>query len=253
MFSVERQEKIVQIVSEKGKADTAQLAQQFGVSKVTIRRDIDILDEKGLVIKTFGGAVAVNNALLSYEIPFSAKSEIRTKEKRAIGTSAAALIEDGDIIILDSGSTTLEVAKAITAQNVTVLTNDIKIAMELAHKKNVTVIVSGGKLTGEVYSLAGSQAIDFFKRSHVNKLFLGCDAIDVTFGISNRTLEEVAVKTSMISSADEVIVVTDSSKLNKIMFQFVCNLNEINKIVIDEISDSMSGILESLGVEVIIA
>lgn len=253
MFSVERQEQIVQFVNANGKANTAQLAQTFGVSSVTIRRDIDTLAEKGLLVKTFGGAVSANNTLLAYEIPFSAKSEIHTKEKKAIGASAAALIEDGDIVILDSGSTTLEVAKAISAQNVTVLTNDIKIAMELAHKKNVTVIVSGGKLTGEVYSLAGSQAIDFFKKSHVNKLFLGCDAIDAAFGISNRTLEEVAVKTAMISSADQVIAVTDSSKLNKIMFQFVCNLNDIHKIVIDEINDNMAAILDSLGVEVILA
>ena len=253
MFLVERQERIVQYINNHQKANTDQLAKEFDVSEVTIRRDIDALANKGLLVKTHGGAVSISNSLLSYEIPHSMKSEINAAAKKKIGAAGAGFIKDGDIIILDAGSTTLEVAKAITAKNVTVLTNDIQIALELSHKKDITVIVSGGKLLGSVYSLSGNQTIEFFSKTHVNRTILGCDALDASFGVSNRTMEESSVKAAMIAAADEVIMVTDSSKFNKKVFQYVCSLKDIDKIITNQLDDITAAALSSNNVEIILA
>lgn len=253
MFPLERQEKLLQYINKKKKANVQELSRMFKVSAVTIRRDLDELASKGLVVKTHGGVLsAMNN--LSMEIPSAVKFDANSEAKRSIGAAAAAMIDDGDIIILDAGSTTLEVLRHMQRQNVTVLTNDIKIAMETAHKPNVRLLVSGGEmLDGSVYTLVGSQTAEFFRRVHVNKTFLGCDAIDIGFGVSNRTMEEVEVKRAMIAAADEVIMVTDSSKLNKKVFCFLCEVSAIQKLVINEIDDVFRQELEKRGVEVIVS
>jgi DeoR family fructose operon transcriptional repressor len=250
MFQIERQEKILWYINEAKKANTEQLAREFNVSKVTIRRDIDILAQKGLLFKAHGGAVSSSSAFL-HEIPYSDKAVVNSAAKKAIGLTASKMIEDGDIIILDSGSTTLEIAKNIKKNDITVLTNDIKIAMELANKPNIHVMVSGGNLTNSVYTLTGNISIDFFKKTHVNKTFLGCDAVDVEFGISNRTYEEIDIKLAMIKAADEVIMVTDNSKLNKKVFAYLCDISVINKLIINEIDEQNSKVFTEKGVELI--
>jgi DeoR family fructose operon transcriptional repressor len=250
MFQIERQEKILRFINESKKANTDELANAFSVSKVTIRRDIDLLASKGLLLKTHGGAVSVRGSFVR-EIPFSAKAEINSSAKKAIGIAAAQLIENGEIIILDSGSTTLEIAKHIHNTDVTVLTNDIKIAMELAAKPDVHVMVSGGNLDGTVFSLIGSNSINFFKDIHVNKTFLGCDAVDLKFGISDRSFESCDVKRAMMQAADEVIMVTDSSKLNKRVFTHICDISAINKLIIDEIDEQNKKAYIEKGIKVI--
>ncbi|WP_276352149.1 DeoR/GlpR family DNA-binding transcription regulator [Cohnella caldifontis] len=253
MFQLERQEKLLQYINKKKKANVQELSRMFDVSKVTIRRDLDELAGKGLVVKTHGGVLSTANNL-SFEIPSSSKFEANSAAKKKIGAAAAAAIDDGDIIVLDAGSTTLEIAKHLKSKDVTILTNDIKIAMETAHKNGVKLVVSGGEILNEsVYTLVGGQAAEFFKKVHVNKTFLGCDAIDLQFGISNRTMQEVEVKRAMIDAADEVIVVTDGSKLNKKVFCFLCEISVIDKLVIDEIEDAYKLELEKHGVEVIVA
>ena len=175
----------------------------------------------------------------------SAEKSVRSFEK------AKSLINDGDIIILDSGSTTLEIAKNITQKNITVVTDDIKIAMELSGKPNVTAIVCGGTLSDPVYTLTGNVAVDFFSRLHVNKTFLGCDAVDLDFGISNRTYSEVDIKTAMIKAADEIIMVTDNSKLDRKVFCYLCDISAINKLIINQIDErNRRGFIEK-GVEII--
>ncbi len=252
MFQIERQDKLLQYINKKKKATIDQLADELGVSKVTVRRDISAISEKGLIIKTHGGVMALDSSL-SHEIPFANKSVINIEEKKRIGRLAASLIEDKDIIILDSGSTTLEVAKSVEAKEVTALTHDINIATESIHKNNINLIVSGGVLDKSVYTLTGNQTVDFYRKVHVNKTFLGCDAIDFEFGISNRTMEEVGIKRAIMDSADEIIVVTDSSKFSRRVFFFLCDVSSINKLVIDKIKEIDKNRLEDRGVEVLIA
>lgn len=252
MFQIERQERILEYINANTKANTNELAEYFSVSKVTIRRDIEALDAQGLIVKTHGGAISVAKNL-HHEIPYAFKAERNQDSKKRIGVVAARYIEEGDIIILDSGSTTLEIAKNIVQKNVTVVTDDIKIAMELSDKDNVTVIVSGGTLNDSVYTLTGNNAIEFFSRLHVNKTFLGCDAVDLEFGISNRTYEEVDIKAAMIRAADEVIMVTDSSKLGRKVFCQLCDLSAIDKVIIDKIDDRNRKGFTEKGVEIIVA
>lgn len=250
MFQIERQEQILEYINQTQKANTNELADKFNVSKATIRRDIDELATRGQLIKTHGGAIAVTKSLHA-EIPYAYKAERNQSAKKNIGITAANYIEDGDIIILDSGSTTLEIAKNITQKNVTVVTDDIKIAMELAGKTNITVIVCGGTLSDPVYTLTGNSAVEFISRLHVNKTFLGCDAADLEFGISDRTYAEVDIKTAMIQAADEVIMVTDNSKLDKKMFCYLCDISTLDKLIINTIDERNRKGFTEKGVEII--
>lgn len=250
MFQIERQEQILNYINQAQKANTNELAQKFNVSKVTIRRDIDMLAAEGLIVKTHGGAVAVTKSLL-HEIPYAFKAEHNLNAKKSIGIAAAKCIEDGDIIILDSGSTTLEIAKNIVQKNITVVTDDIKIAMQLSCKDNISVIVCGGTLSNPVYTLTGNMTVNFFSKLHVNKTFLGCDAVDLEFGISNRTYEEVDIKSAMMKAADEIIMVTDDSKLDKKVFCSLCDISAIDKLIINRIDErNRRGFMEK-GVEII--
>lgn len=252
MFQIERQLKIVEYVNKKKKANVSELGKYFKVSNVTVRKDLEELSQKGLIMKTRGGAVSVYNSF-SEEIPFNKKYLMNTNEKKRIGAKSAELVDDGDVIILDAGSTTLEVAKQILTKKVTVITNDLKIALELCRSGTITLIVAGGIADKSVYTMTGSETEAFLSRIHVNKTFLGADAIDIAYGITNRTLPEVAIKKAMIKAADEVIVVTDHTKTDKKVFAFLCTMNEIDTLITDSIDDSAKKQLEEIGVRVIIA
>jgi DeoR/GlpR family transcriptional regulator of sugar metabolism len=252
MFQIERQERILQYINEKGKANIKELSDAFNVSKITIRRDLDELAQRNLIIKTHGGVMSLENNFL-YEIPYESKSGVNMEAKSKIGKAAAQLIEPNDVIILDAGSTTLQMVKNINKNNVTIITNDIKIAMEVAHKSGLKLIVGGGIREESVYTLIGPTTEEFFLNVHVNKTFLGCDAISLEYGITNRTMQEVPIKRAMMKAAEEVIAVADHSKLDKKVFSFLCQIKEINKLVIDKVEEDFKKSLNDIGVEVIVA
>jgi len=252
MFQEERVKKILDFISLETRASVSQLSKKFDVSKVTIRRDLEILSDEGLILKTHGGAILMQEKL-SFDIPYKAKSLMNISEKQKIGREAANLINDNDIIILDAGSTTLEIAKRITQKNITVITNDINIAIEIANNPTIELIVTGGSQIKGVYTLVGDEAVEMFKKVHVNKTFLGCDALDLAFGISNRHLFECKVKLAMIDAALEVVMVCDKSKFDKKVSFHLCSLSRINKIITDNISDKCLNALYENKIEVIIA
>jgi DeoR/GlpR family transcriptional regulator of sugar metabolism len=251
MYQIERIEKILEYINAHKKAKIDELSEIFNTSKVTIRNDINELAQKGLVVKTHGGVLSIQNRF-SLEIPSTRKFELNIEAKRKIGALATSLINDDDIVILDAGSTTLEVAKHIKKNNVTVITNDIKIGMEVANQSKNKLIMPGGTLEPSVYTLLGDDTANFFSKVHVNKLFLGCDAMDLELGITNRTFHEVSVKQAMMRAAEEVIVVTDSTKLHQKVFAHVCSLFDIDKIIIDMMDDQTRQALQQGGVKVII-
>ncbi len=252
MFRIERQQKILSYIDEKQTAKTQELAKAFSTSLVTIRNDINDLAARGLIIKTHGGAMCRQRSS-NTEIPFAIRFQENLSSKQAIASIAAEKIYDGDVILLDAGSTTLEIANRIKAKNVTVITNDLKIATTLADIGTYNVIVAGGTLLQNVYTLVGTETIEFFRNIKVRKLFLGCDAIDFNWGITNRTFEESHVKNAMISAAQEVIAVADCSKFNKQVFSKVCGMDAIDVLITDEISAQDKERLENLGVSVISA
>ena len=253
MFAIERHEKLLDYINQKKKASVKELSNCFNVSRVTIRRDLEELSQRGLVIKTHGGVLSINNNFSS-EIPYERKFSLNMEAKKKIGHTAALMVEENDVVILDAGSTTLEIAAHLRPlKNITVITNDLKIAMTLAHKPGITLIVTGGMQEKSVYTLTGSAAEEFFSKVRVNKTFLGADAISLDYGITNRTIQEIPVKKAMMKSAEEIILVADHSKLNKKVFAFLCELKDINKIVIDKIDCEAKKALMEIGIQVMVA
>ena len=251
MFPVERQEKILAYINEHKTVTTTELAAVFGMTSVTIRSDINALAELGLVLKTHGGAVTTEQRL-NLEVPIRQKMQLQVREKQRIGAAAAAMIAPGDMVILDSGSTTLAIAKRITAREVTVITNDVFIAKTLIDNGIVRVHVTGGRASENVYSLSGRITEDYLSGIQVNKLFLGCDAIDFDWGISNRTEEEVATKQAMIAASKTVIAVADSSKFGKRVFERVCKMDALDILITDKLTESEAETLNAIGIETII-
>lgn len=248
MFQLERKERILKYINEHKTVTTKQLCDEFGMTPVTIRSDINSLAQSGLVVKIHGGAMSAEHRL-NIEIPISQKIQQNVEKKRKIAQCAAALINHGDMIILDSGSTTLEIARMITADAVTVITNDVLIAKVLIDQGNVTVYMTGGRNLSSVYALHGSETEEYLKKIRVNKLFLGCDAVDFDWGVSNRTLEEVATKRAMMNASEEIIAVADSSKIGKKVFARLCGMDEIDRLITDELTTEQREKLLSLGVK----
>ena len=250
MFQIERHEKILSYINKKKKVSTRELSEAFGMSVVTIRADINALADRGLIVKSHGGALSLQS-LMSFEIPSAKKFQQNVESKQKIAALAVDLIHDDDVIILDAGSTTLEIAKRIHSKPVTVITNDLKVSVTLADKLNVHLLVTGGQLIPSVYTLAGANTIEYFSRIKVNRLFMGCDALDFKWGISNRTMEEIAVKQAMMRASNEIIVVSDHSKFDQQVFAHLCDLNEFHTLVTDQIPSDKREILENLGISVI--
>jgi len=250
MYLEERRNRIVEYINQKGKVTTKQLGEVFQASTVTIRNDINKLDEHGLIVKVHGGALACSS-FTNYEIPASSKYQKNLKIKQKMGIIGASFIKDNDIVFFDSGSSILEVAKALTGRNITAITNDLKTAMFLSENKNVHLIVVGGKKVPNLFTLVGTQTLKELEMYHADKVFLGCDAFDFEIGVTNRTLDEIDLKRAMIKCSKEVIAVADFSKHDKTVFASVCGVNEIDYLIADSISDENYIKANSLGLQVI--
>ena len=251
MFQLERQAKMLEYINDKGRVRIRDLSRLYNISTVTARADMNELAQKGLIVKTHGGVMSIKDRL-SMEIPFSNKMMQNLDQKREVAKLALDLIKDGDIIILDSGSTTLELAKRIKNRSLRVITNDIKIGETLASSSGITVNMPGGSIEPGLFTLLGDETAAYFNNIRANKLFLGVDAMDLEWGISNRTMQEVAIKRAMISASMEVIAITDSSKMNHQVFAHVCDLSMIDVLIIDYLSLRNQASLEKAGIKVIL-
>lgn len=251
-FLEERRDQIIKIVEERGRISTKELSELMEISVVTIRNDINELADRGLIVKTHGGAVSFSK-VSNYEPSSAVKSLNKVKEKMRIAEKARDLIQPGDVIILDSGSTTFEIAKLLqNRSDITVVTNDIQIADFLSCNSSVEIVVSGGRKAKDVFTLSGPMTIKFFENLHCDKLFLGCDGIDWEIGITNRILDEAGVKKAMIDATEMVIAVADSSKLGKKFFAKVCPISKLNRLIIDEIDDIDKAEALSKGLDLIL-
>ena len=197
------------------------------------------LEGKNLLVRARGGAMSLTQ-LVSFDQHLTEKHKLNMSEKAHIGKAAAKLIIDTDTVIIDSGTTTLEVVKNLspTLSNVTIITNALNIANQLISCQNVNLIVPGGVLRKNSLSLVGPLAEKNFKNFFVDKVFLGVDGFDTLNGISTPNLDEAYLNQIMIEVAREVIVVTDSSKFLRKSLAFICKLDRINTVITD------SGILE---------
>lgn len=253
MLADERRTKILKKLNENRYVQVSDLAEEFDVTTVTIRRDLDEMEEDGLLIRKRGDAIRVNPGV-TMEMPYDIKSLEQVDEKERIARQALDLIGDGDTFILDAGSTTYALALLLnTKVQITVVTNDLKIAVKLAENPKINLICTGGTARTSVYSLQGSVAETFIKNIKVDKTFLGADAIHLDGVISNVNIEEIAIKKAMIKAADQTILLADSSKFGKSGFYKVCDLDNLGVIITDDgISDEVREMVNARDIKVII-
>ena len=252
--TVSRRIKILESLKANGQVSVNELSESLGVTGVTIRNDLTQLEKKRVLIKARGGAIKIEQNYVEHDYPLSDKQKKNLSEKKEIGRKAAELIEENNTIILDSGSTTCELAKNLKRfNNLSVITNALNIATILADFNNINVIVPGGILKKNSLSLVGILAERGFKDYFCDKLFLGVDGFDLDFGISTPDPEEAYLNQVMINISKEVIVVTDSSKFRRRGFAFIAPVSKITTVVTDKgILQEHKNKLEKLGVKVIV-
>lgn len=253
MFANQRREKILELIREDGSAKVIKLSKIFKVSEVTIRQDLEKLELEGFILREHGGAFLKN-------VEDSVKSitllnQENLEKKQLIGKKASELIETGDTIILDSGSTTTEIAKnLIGRKGLTVITNALNIALILGAEPGIELIVTGGEFKPPTLSLTGQKAADFFEDIHVDKLFLATAGISLRSGLTYPSLSDIVVKKAMIDAADTTYLVADSTKIDKNAFASLGALSLIDYIITDaSIDQTKAEILRNHKIEFIIA
>ncbi len=253
--TVSRRMLILSELEKHGQVSVNDLSESLGVSSVTIRNDLEQLEKKNMLLRARGGAMKISQNHVGLDYPLSDKQKKHLTEKKEIGKKAVELIEDGNTIILDSGSTTFEVAKNLGKfEELTVITNAINVANLLAEYKNINVIVPGGTLRKNSMSLVGILAEKGFQNYFCDQLFLGVDGFDTNYGISTPNIEEAHLNQIMIGMSKKVIVVADSSKFNHRGFAFIAPVTKIHTLITDKgIPGDERAKLEALGIEVIVA
>jgi DeoR/GlpR family transcriptional regulator of sugar metabolism len=253
MLTRDRQQAILELLDENGSIQVTDLVSRFAVSEMTVRRDLDALEHKGLLRRVHGGAVSDHGR--SYEPPFLTRSLDYIEQKKRIGVAAASLVKNGESLALDVGTTTLEVARNLVGKkNLTIITPCFQIAALLSENPAIRLILTGGILRPGEHSLVGHLAERAFQEFYVDKLFLGAAGIDFQAGLTEYNLEDTLVKKAMLGSAKEIILVADSSKFNRVAFTAIAPLSIVNRLVTDcGLDPETRTRLENENLEVILA
>ena len=232
MLAIERRREILARLAANGKVIVTELARDFGVTEETIRRDLEKLDNEGLASKTYGGAVSKHSPTL--DLPYNVRESVNVEAKQRIADKICSLISDGERIMLDSSSTALYVVKKIKEiKNLTIITNSVKILLELADKQDWTVLSTGGILKKGALSLTGSSAEKMISSYHVDTAICSCKGIDVSLGITDSNESDCLIKQAMINAAERKILALDSEKFDKKSFVKVCSTDDLDVIVTD--------------------
>ncbi|WP_248929601.1 DeoR/GlpR family DNA-binding transcription regulator [Paenibacillus hamazuiensis] len=253
LFEEERQQKIADYVQSKERASVQELAQLFGVSESTVRRDLKILEEANQLRRTHGGAVALLSD--NSEPSFVEKEDRYRAQKEAIAKEAAALIQEGDTLVLDSGTTTYYLAKQLKAfKQLTVVTNSVMVAQELAAQKGIDLVLTGGTLRHETLAMVGPLTEKALESVFVDKAFVAINGIDPAIGLTTPNMLEASAKKCIYRCAKQVILLADHSKFGRVSFAKVADLSDIDHCITDDgISDSALKVLEEAGIEVSVA
>lgn len=230
MHQAERLGIILEELSSSGSVAVVDLCERLGVSAATVRRDLEQLEAQRLLTRTHGGAVA---QMVSYELPLRYKSARRQEEKRRIGIEAARRVHDGSVIGLTGGTTTTEVARAIADRRVTVVTNALNIASELAIRPNIKLVVSGGVARSESYELVGPIADEMLTGLHLDLAFIGADGLTAAAGLTTHHEIEAHTDRALVQRAAKVVVVADGSKLGRVAFARICGIDEVHELITD--------------------
>jgi DeoR/GlpR family transcriptional regulator of sugar metabolism len=208
----QRRESILEVVAEVGFASVEQLSSRLSVSQMTVRRDLQRLEDEGLLRRTHGGATVTQRA---GERGFAERASDALSEKRAIGRAAGALVEDGQTIILDSGTTALEVARQLTGKrSLTVITNSLRVLEALSHSNHIQVLGTGGILKHQELAMVGPLAEKSLQERRVDAAFISASGVSIADGATDYEDYEVAVKRAMLAAARRAYLIVDSTKVD---------------------------------------
>lgn len=249
----DRRNKIVQMVTSDRMVKVSELIKTFDVSIETIRRDLEYLEDKGYLRRVYGGAVA--KSMYGLEPSYSSREIKNYPEKVAIGQKTVELVDDGDTIAIDIGTTTLEFARALKGKRkVTVITNAIQIAAALVDDENIRVILLGGDVRKGELSTSGFLSENNISLFNVDKVFLGIGGITLDEGITDYHIEESNLRRQILKKTHKVIGLADYSKFGVIAMNKVCDADKINYIITDSKTDKlMISKFRTLGIKVLIA
>lgn len=227
--------KILERLADGDPIGVAQLSKELQVATATIRRDLALLEGQHLLVRTHGGAVA---HAVSYELPLRYKGVRHAEEKRRIAREAAARVKEGMAVGLTGGTTTTEVARVLAdRQGLTIVTNALNIAAELAVRPNLKLVVTGGVARSNSYELSGPIAEASLAGLNLDLMFVGVDGISVAAGCTTHQDVEAHSNGAMIRRANRVVVVADSSKIGRVAFARICDLSEVDELITDVSAD----------------
>lgn len=236
MRRAERLSEILQVLADDGAADVGALAARLGVSEATVRRDLQLLEEQRMLARTHGGAVASD---VMYELPLRYKAARHQAEKGRIAREAATRAVDGSVVGLTGGTTTTEVARALLErQGLTVVTNALNIAGELAIRSELKLVVTGGTARPESYELVGPLAERTLDDMNLDIAIVGVDGIAPAEGLTTHHEVEAHTNRTMLDRARTVVVVADSSKLGLVAFARICPLDAVDELITDVAADA---------------
>ena len=250
MFAEERQNQIAAMLAVHSSIKVTELSETFRVSESTIRRDLQEMEEKNLHKRTHGGAVGLQKR--TFEPSFKEKRAEYFEDKIRIGELAAELVNEGDSVILDTGTTTLEIAKRIKGKRVTVITNGLDIAEELSDVEGLEVILTGGTLRGKTRAMVGYLAENTLRNFKADLAFIGTNGISVDDGITTPNHIEAMTKRAMIASANQVYAVCDASKFNEVSFAVIQPVRGLTGVITSgELSEDIIKSFDEEGVKII--
>jgi DeoR family transcriptional regulator of aga operon len=229
----ERRGQILDLVRRQRRATVAELAERFKTSLVTIRGDLAALAAEGGLVRTRGGALPVRD---EEEVSIDVKETLHPEQKQRIAAAAARMIRDGETILLDSGTTTFAIARQIRdlpLSGINVITNALNIATALASVRHVNLIMPGGQLREQSFSLSGPIAVNSLNGLHADRLFLGVDSLDPEIGLMTPYLQEAQFNAQMIRIARQVVAVADSSKLMRRNLSVIASVDQIDMLITD--------------------
>ncbi len=249
-YPTERRQVIAVMIEENARASVAELSEMFSVSEVTIRKDLAILEVEGSVLRTHGGAIAGGRSRA--ELAFEVRERLHRTEKELIGAEAARLVEDGDSIALDASTTAFQIARHLKARReLTVVTNGIRVATELAGQPSITVLMPGGAVRWEAFSLVGNWGTLMLRQLNIQKAFVGAVGFTLTEGLTDVNAEEAEIKMAMLATAKEVIGVFDHTKWNRVAMATFCATDRLRLVITDQRApaDAVAAV-RKLGVDV---
>jgi DeoR family transcriptional regulator of aga operon len=249
MLIEERRQYIVGLAQKYGRVLVQELSESLGISRITIRKDLDHLQGQGLLHRTHGGALLPGNGALS-DPSLQEKEGRHSQEKQRIAAAAASLVQEGQCILLDSGTTTTAIAKALRRfSHLTIITNAVNVAGELSGT-NFEVLLTGGSLRKNSFSLVGPLAEDMLHEMHADILFLGVDGFDLEVGLTTPNVMESRVNRAMVKASSLVVAVCDSTKFNRRSLSKIVDATAIHHVITDtDLPPETAEALRSAGIK----